>query len=503
MNLATARSAARAKEVGVRKVLGAERKKLALQFLGESFVFTILSLAAAVAMAQIFLPTFRVLAGKVIPLDFFKIPYLFMGTAVIALFVGLAAGSYPALFLSSFKPVVVLRDRIQQGSKSSGFRSVLVIFQFAVSIVLIICTMVVFKQHKFMQDKDLGFNKRDLLVIALQNKEVRLGLESFKDEALRIIGVVSTGASSMVPGEIYLFNIGTYPEGFSRDQVFRMDNFRVDYGFLDTLEIRITQGRGFSKERISDHADGIMINETAASRLGWDDSLGKMIDVPFRLSEDLTTKTVIGVFKDIHQRSLYSSVSPTVIEYISNEGGIDARARRLTLRLETDDLERTMVEIEQKWKEMFPNNPYYSFFLDEFYSGQHRSEERLGNIFRAFSVLAVVIGCLGLLGLVSFTAERRTKEIGIRKVLGSSIKGIVVLLCRRFFFLVVASNLLAWPIAYMAMRLWLRNFPYPVKMGIGVFAGTALFTLLIALLTVSYQAIKAARVDPVRSLRYE
>jgi putative ABC transport system permease protein len=246
-----------------------------------------------------------------------------------------------------------------------------------------------------------------------------------------------------------------------------------------------------------------MINETAAAGLGWDNPVGKKIDVPFRLSEEMTTKTVIGVFRDIHQRSLYSGVAPTVIEYISNEGGIDARARRLTLRLETDDIERTMAEIEQKWKEMFPNNPYYSFFLDEFFSGQHRSEERLGSIFRAFSVLAVIIGCLGLFGLVSFTAERRTKEIGIRKVLGSSVSSILVLLCRRFLFLVLAANLLAWPIAYFAMRTWLRNFPYPVKIGIGVFAGTALFTLFVALLTVSYQAIKAARVDPVQSLRCE
>jgi putative ABC transport system permease protein len=246
-----------------------------------------------------------------------------------------------------------------------------------------------------------------------------------------------------------------------------------------------------------------MINETAARLLEWEEPLGKKIDVPFRLSEEITRKTVIGVFRDIHQRSLYSGVEPTVIEYISNEGGIDARARRLTLRLNKEDLYRIMAEIEEKWEETYPNNPFYSFFLDEFYGGQHRAEERLGNIFRAFSILAVIIGCLGLFGLVSFTAERRTKEIGIRKVLGSSVRSIVVLLCRRFFILVLAANLLAWPIAYTAMKIWLQNFPYPVNIGISVFVGTALLTLLVALLTVSYQAFKAARIDPVKSLRYE
>jgi len=481
MNLSTARSASRVKEVGMRKVLGAQRTKLIVQFLGESFVFALLSLAIAIMMARLFLPYFTSLSGKDITLNYLGMTHLYAGLAAIVLFVGFVAGSYPALFLSAFKPISALRGHIQQGSRSSRFRSILVVFQFVISIILIICTIIVFNQHKYMQNKDLGFNKQNLLAVAIQNDEVRLGLESFKQELQNTIGIESAGASSMVPGEMYLFNIGTYPEGHSKDQMIRMDIFLVDYGYLDTFKIEVVRGRGFSKEIMTDFTDAVMINETAAKTMGWDDPVGKTIEIP---SDDgLVRKAVIGVFKDIHQRSLYSVVAPTVIEYIGMEGAIENRARRLILRLNSDDLAETMTKIEQKWKKAFPNQPYYSFFLDEFFDGQHRAEEKLGSIIRTFSVLAVIIGCLGLFGLASFTAEQRTKEIGIRKVLGSSVSSIVVLLCRKFFLLVAIANVLAWPVAFFAMNKWLQNFPYPVEMGISTF--------------------KAARANPVDSLRYE
>ncbi len=501
MNLATARSSIRAKEVGVRKVLGAERKKIAIQFLGESFVFSVLSFVFALFLAQVFLPYFKVLAGKNIPLNYFEMPHLCMGLGATTFFVGFAAGSYPAIFLSAFKPISVLRGHVQQSAKSSRFRSVLVIVQFTISAVLIVSTAVIFDQQKYMQNKDLGFNKQNLLAIAIQNDEVRIGLESFKQELLKLSGVEGAGASSMVPGEIYLFNIETYPEGYSRDQVVRMDNFLVDYGFLDTFDIEVVKGRGFSKEMTSDFTGAVLINETAAKKLGWDDPVGKIIELPS--DEDLVRKTIIGVFRDIHQRSLYSVVEPTVIEYIGTEGAIENRARRLTLRLNTEDIPGTLTRIEQTWKEVYPNHPYYSFFLDEFFDSQHRSEEKLGSIFRTFSILSVIISCLGLFGLASFTAEQRTKEIGIRKVLGSTVMSIVVLLCRKFFFLVTLSNIIAWPIAFFAMKKWLQNFPYSTDLGIEVFAIAALLTFAIAMLTVGYQSFKAALTNPADSLRYE
>jgi len=501
MNLATARSASRAKEVGMRKVLGAQRTKLIVQFLGESFMYALLSFALGILLARLFLPYFSVLAGKDISLNAIDMPQVYAVLVAIVLFVGLVAGSYPAFFLSTFKPIHALRGHVPEGSKSTSFRSILVVFQFALSIILIICTIIVLDQHKYMKNKDLGFNKKNLLAIAIQNDEVRIGLEAFKQELLNVSGVESAGLSSMVPGEMYLFNIGTYPEGYAQDQMIRMDNFLVDYGYLDTFDIEVLQGRGFSKERTTDFSDAVMINQTAAKTLGWDNPVGKTIEIPS--DEGLVRKVVIGVFKDIHQRSLYSVVAPTVIQYIGLKGAIENRARRLTLRLNTGDIPGVMKKIEQMWKNTFPNHPYNSFFLDEFFDGQHQAEEKLGRIFLIFSMLAVIIGCLGLFGLASFTTEQRTKEIGIRKVLGSSVSSIVVLLCRKIFLLVAIANVLAWPVAFFAMNKWLQNFPYPVKISVGTFILTTIFAFVIASLTVGYQSVKAARANPVDSLRYE
>jgi putative ABC transport system permease protein len=310
----------------------------------------------------------------------------------------------------------------------------------------------------------------------------------------------------MVPGEMYLFNTGTYPEEASEEQRFQMDNFYVDHDFLKTFEIKVVKGRGFSKDMPTDVTDALMINETAVKGLGWDDPVGKQIKVllhPFDENVGYTPLRVIGVFRDIHQRSLYSVINPTFVQYIKNEGPIENRARRLTVRLATDDLPGTIAKIEKKWKDVYPNHPYRAFFLDEFFDRLHRAEQKLGQIFRTFSVLTIIIGCLGLLGLASFTAEQRTKEIGIRKVLGSSVGSIVVLLCRKYLSLIVVANAIAWPIAFFAMNKWLQNFPYPVKIGLMTFAVTALATLVIAFGTVGFQSVKAARKDPVESLRYE
>jgi putative ABC transport system permease protein len=501
MNLATARSASRAKEVGVRKVLGAKRPKLIVQFLGESFVFALSSLILGILLARLFLPYFSELAGRDISMTTLDMPSVYAILVAIVLFVGIFAGSYPAFFLSAFKPISAFRGHTPEGQKSSRFRSILVVFQFALSIILIICTIIVFNQHTYMQNKDLGFDKKNLLAVAIQNDEVRIGLESFKQELLNTTGIESAGLSSMVPGEMYLFNIGTYPEGHARDQMFRMDYFRVDYSYLDTLKCEVIRGRGFSKEITTDHTDAVMINETAAKNLGWNNPVGKTIEISS--DKGLVRKTVIGVFKDIHQRSLYSVVAPTIIRYIGLKGAIENRARRLTIRLSGGDIPGVMEKIEKMWKNTFPNHPYYAFFLDEYFDSQHQAEKKLGIIFRTFSILAILIGCLGLFGLASFTTEQRTKEIGIRKVLGSSVSAIVILLCRKFFLLVAMANVLAWPVAFFTMRKWLQNFPYPVHIGIGSFILTAMFAFFVALATVGFHSVKAARANPADSLRYE
>lgn len=506
INLATARSASRAKEVGIRKVLGAERKKLVVQFLGESFIFAVLSLIAAIIMVKFALPYFNWLAGREIVLSHLEISWLITGLVGILLFVGLFAGSYPAFFLSSFKPGAVLKGDAQRSGKGSRLRSLLVVFQFAISIVLITCTIIIFNQQRYMKNKDLGFNKNNLLAIALQNKEVRADLETFKNELLKIDGVVAVCTSSMVPGEFYLFNTRTFPEGFSGDQVFLMENFLIDQDFFKTFEIEIVKGRGFSKHTPTDLTDAVMINETAARKLEWQDPLGKTIHIVTSFGSDMSQtikRRVIGVYKDMHHKSLYSAIEPSFVRYVSNEGAIENRARRLTLRFQTDDLAGLMKMVEQKWQEVFPSIPYYSFFLDDFYDSQHLAEEKLGNIFLAFAIFALVIGCLGLFGLSSFTTEQRTKEIGIRKTLGSSVSSIIVLLCKDFVRLILLANIAAWPIAFFAMKKWLQNFPYPVQIGLNTFVLTSFLALIIALATVGYQSVKAARANPVESLRYE
>jgi len=506
MNLATARSEGRAKEVGMRKVFGAERRRLILQFLGESSLFAAAALICAVVIARLALPYFSMLAGREISLNILGIPRLAAGIAGIVVFTGIFAGSYPAFFLSSFRPVSALRGVAYRGRGNPLFRSTLVVFQFTISIFLIIFTLIILNQQKYMHNKDLGFNKEHLLVIAVQNKEVRLGLESFKDELLKINGVKSACASSMVSGELYLFSNRTFPEGYDRDQSVTMDNFLVDHGYFDTFGINIVNGRAFSKDITTEIQTGVLINETAAGVLGWDNPVGKVIDIETGLvgsKSNRIRRIVIGVFSDMHIRSLYSPIAPAFVRYISNEGPIENRARRLTLRLDTGDLPGTMKLIEQKWNEVHPALPYYYFFLDDSYDSLHRAEQRLGNIFRAFSVLTVIIGCLGLFGLASFTAEQRTREIGIRKVLGSTVGSVVMLLCRDFVRLIVIANVIAWPAAYFAVGRWLQDFPYRVDAGPGAFVQTATLILVIALLTVGFQALKAARANPVDSLRHE
>ncbi len=503
MNLATARSERRSKEVGMRKVLGANRKKLISQFLSESFLFVFLSLIMAVLIARLFLPHFRVLIDRDISLNFFEMPYFYVGLAGILLLVSFVAGSYPAFFLSAFNPILVLKGSLQKSSRRSFFRSILVVFQFSISTILIIFTIVIFFQQKYMRNKDLGFNKKNLLAIVLHNEDVRLGLESFKNEMLKIKGVKSAGASSMVPGEMYLFTSSTIPEGFSRDQTFQMDNLLADYGFLDTFEIAVVQGGGFTKELTGDREEAILINQTAATQLGWDNPIGKTIDINWRYTSGSNKKRVIGVFEDIHQRSLYSRVAPTFIQYISDKGAIENRARRLSLRLEEENLDVTLSLIEQKWKETYPHVPFYSFFIDDFYDAQHSAETKLGEIFRSFTFLAILIACIGLFGLASFMTEKRTKEIGIRKVVGSSVSSIVVLLCREFLILIAIANALAWPIAYYVVKKWLQSFPYAVKPNVLIFILTAFIILICSSLTVGYKSVKAARANPIDSLRYE
>jgi len=506
VNLTTSRFTNRAKEVGLKKTMGAGRKLLIVQFFSESAIYGFLALIIAMIFARLLLPLFNTLSERNIALNYIELPLLTIALAILLVFVIALSGFYPSLFLSGFNPMNVLKGRIIPGVKISFLRSALVIFQFAISIFLIIFTIIIRDQQRFMMNKDLGFDKDNVLVIALQNDPVRLSLESFNEELHKMEGVARTGASSMVPGEMYLFTTTVYPEGFTTDQTLTIQNFLVDYGYLDAMEIEIVRGRGFLRDIKTDHMNGIVINESAVKSFQWEDPIGKKVNVVSSLENNQTqTKQweIIGVCKDFHNRSLYSLISPLFINYISNEGPIENRARRLVVKLDGKNVKKTVERIEEKWEEFFPEIPFYSFFLGEFYDSQHRAEEKLGKFFLVFTLLAIFVACLGLFGLVAYTTEQRTKEIGIRKVLGASTGRVVFLFSKQYIRLIGIANLIAFPVVIPIVRRWLQNYPYGPGITISPFIITALVTFLLGLLTIIYHAGKAALINPAETLKYE
>lgn len=496
MNLSTARSANRAKEVGVRKALGSIRSKLILQFLSESLILAITSLVVALFIVWLMLPYFKSLTGFDVQIHNFAMPRLLIGLCLITIFVGIISGSYPAFYLSRFQPVKVLKGDISKSSKNSWFRSLLVVSQFTISIALIIGTIVIYNQLNYMRTKKLGFQKEQMLVLSLRDDDTQQRAETIKSELLTIDGVSGVCGSDMVPGEYEYGIITCYPESLSHGHGFKIENLAVDEDFLNTYSIDIVEGRGFSKKMTTDQYEAALINETAWRALGWKNPLGKRISDHINPAKP-RIRTVIGVVKDFHHKTLHESIEPTLIDYSPN------LSRRLSLKLSTVNTMHTMKLVEQKWHAIAPNHPFDYFFLDDFYDSLYRNEAKLGTIFQIFTILAIFIGCLGLFGLASFTAEQRTKEIGIRKVLGASVAGIVHLMNKDFVKWILISNLIAWPVAWFAMNKWLQHFAYRINMEWWTFVFPGFVTLLIALITVIYHSIKAALANPVESLRYE
>jgi len=498
INLSTARSATRAQEVGMRKTLGAIRSRLIGQFLGESMIHSILAMGMAIVLTKLSLSFFNTVIGSELTLDFFQKPWLlavFLGMAVI---VGVFAGSYPAFILSSFPPVHVLKGLVKAGGSHSRFRKILVVFQFSITIALIAATIIVYKQIIFMKNKELGFNKEHVVIIPGMNESHRKSYPSIRSELLSISGVIDVGASDLVPSRGHL--IGSFlPEGFADDQVMAMDYMNVDAHYIPTMGMDIAAGRNFSEDFATDTDESVLINETAAKKIGWEDPVGKrfVFRPPPNSGREVFYLSVIGVVKDFHMQSLRERIEPLIIFYDYDS------LLRLSVRVAPDNIPNTMGLIEKKWKELDPNRPFQFLFLDDSYSRLYRQEDRLKTITFYFSFLAVLIGCLGLFGMASFTAEQRTKEIGIRKVLGASVPGIVRLLAKESVLLVIVANLIALPVAYFAMTRWLQSFAYRMDIHPLIFVLAAGISLSIALTTVSYQAIRAALSNPVDSLRYE
>ena len=487
VNLTTARSVARVKEVGIRKVVGARRKQLVWQFLGESVIITGVAFLAALALVDLFLPLFRDISGRPLP-DTWEGNWAFLGAfGGISLLTGLAAGCYPGLWLSSFQPARILRGRAGVTPGGTATRRALVVAQFAISIALIICAAIVHRQVNFLKTKRLGFNTD--LVMATGTPPDR---ETFKSRVAMLASVTSvTSASHLPPGGLGLRQIYRLP---GSDEDLWINTLHVDQDYFRTLGVPLAEGRVFRADLPTDRKATMVLNESAVKHLGLETPLGTLI----RSTQLGGEGSVIGVVKDFHLEPLYQSIRPTVFLFQPNG------AWRIAIRIaRNENLAHAVSLIEQKWEEHAPEEVFEYHFLDDRIEAQYRNEEKAGRTVSGFSALALVVSCLGLLGLSSCTIGSRVKEIGIRRAMGAQAASIAFLLTKGFIAVVVAANAFAWPIAYFAMGRWLQHFPYRTELGLSVFLIGGLIALLLAIATVSYQAIKAALRNPVDALRCE
>ncbi len=492
MNLATARSASRAKEVGMRKVVGAERRQLIRQFLGESILFCFIAVLLAAVLVELFLPAFNSLIGKSISFHFYHNWEFFIGLVCLALVVGIVSGSYPAFFLSTFRPVTVLKGGFKTETKGSFLRKILVIFQFAASIILVISTAIIYGQIEYIRNKKLGFDREQVVVLPVEDRELRQNHEPLKNELLQNPAILGCTASTWLPNNIRT-NVGdTTWDGMEEGTDLQVYLLEADHDFIDVFGIELVEGRNFSREFPAD-SQAYILNETARRIFGWEKALGKR----FGIGRKVGAGPVIGVVKDFHFLSLHQEMQPLAIHLTEN------RMSYLSVKISAENIPRIIGFLKEKWNKFSPNHPFDYFFLDDDFEKMYRSEMRLGKIFASFTALAVFIACLGLFGLASFTSEQRTKEIGVRKVLGASVSNIVILLSKEFSKWVCMASLIAWPVAYFFMSRWLQSFAYRTSMGVWMFLLATMLALFVAMATVSFKAVKAAIANPVDALRYE
>ncbi|HNP18398.1 MAG TPA: ABC transporter permease [Fulvivirga sp.] len=502
MNLSTARSANRAKEVGVRKVLGSYKSHLVRQFLTESILISLVAFLFSIVVVNIALPFFNELSGKSLSIPFNQ-PLYYLVFIATALFIGFLAGVYPAFFLSSFRPVNVLKGKLSLGSKSGLVRSGLVIFQFAISIILLIGTVTVYRQLQFIQNKKLGFNKEQVLLI---NDSYMLDdkLQSFKDEILKIANVKSATISGYLPVSGYNRSDQTYwPEGKepSQDNLISMQNWKVDEDYLKTMGMELVWGRNFNKNLASD-SNAVILNEKALTAFNLDNKNGTILTFDFNsntgdiIPNQYIKYHVIGVVKDFNYESMTQPIGNLSLH-------LGRSSSTMAVRLNTVDFQESINSITAVWKEFAPELALNYKFLDSAFEDMYRSEKRLASVFTVFAGLAIFIGCLGLFALAAFMADQRTKEIGIRKVMGASVKTIVFMLSKEFSKLIILSFIIATPLAWWGVTQWLSKYSYKIDFGVEVYILSGLLAFIIAWLTVGYQSIKAAISNPVDSLRSE
>lgn len=493
MNLTTARSARRAKEIGIRKVSGSTQGQLVAQFLVESTLTAVFALLLSIGFIALFLPAFNSLAGKSISFKTLLEPATFLILLAIILFVGLVGGSYPALYLSTFNPVNILKGSLSKSSSNAVLRRVLVVVQFSISMVMLICTWVVYGQLKYLRNADLGFNKEQVLSVAANaDSDIRDKILAFKNAVRNNPQVLSISTSQNTPGSgginFNLFSVET-KKGFI-DQ--GLDNYAIDEDFLKTLGMQVKQGRNFTG--LSDTLRSVIVNENLVKYFAWDNPLGKRIKFPGDTSGRYME--VVGVVKDFNQKSLYNPIAPLLLRYSPNNNN-------LQLKLNPSTIAAAIASVEKSWKMAFPELPFQYTFLDQDFYSQYAADQKRGKIFTAFSILTIMITCLGLLGLVAFTTQQRQKEISIRKIMGASVREIIPLITNNFIVLVGISCLVAFPVAYLFMHKWLSIFPYNTGLHITPFILSAITVLVITLLTVIFHTVKAALASPAENLRTE
>jgi len=496
VNLSTARASTQAREIGVRKACGASRRDLIRQFLAETFAHGLIALAIALGLSELALSYFSALTGVDLRIGAARLQWLIPSAFGLLVFVGVAAGGYPAFLLSAYRPARVLKGDVRTGTSGSRFRDALAVFQFAVSISLIIGTGIIMNQLRFMKTRDPGFRKEDVVVVRVMPDRLRQSYPSIKARLGQFPGVLGVAATSSVPGREP--DIGQFvPEGSGPDQAQTMDVMNANADFLPTMGITLVEGRNFTSDDGADASTAVLINRTAARKFGWEAAVGRTLRAYSNAARRWETRTVVGVVEDFQLASDYRPVAPLCI------GASSADLGGLVIRVDPKTAGETLAAMKAIWKDIDPDRPFDHFLLEDQFDGQYSSEERLRGIMGSFAVVSVVIACLGLFGMTSFAVERRTKEIGVRKILGASAPEITLMLAKDSAKRVLLACVAAWPLAYFALAGWLRHFAYRDKVGIGIFVLSTVLALVVAMATVGWQTVRAALANPVESLRYE
>ena len=499
MNLSTAKATKRANEVGLRKTLGAHRSSLIMQYLGEVMIIVSVSMLLSLILMQLLLPLFNELTMKQIIIDAGKVKFFLIALFVIMIFTGLLAGSYPAFYLSSFQPAKVLKGKLVLNNAGGLLRKSLVVFQFVVAIVLVCGMIVISRQLDYMQNKDLGFDVAQKVVIPLRTELSRKNHAGLANKLSAISSVNQVTGTNYVPGSYIWNDFSLYPEGSSMEQAVMIRNSLIEPNYLEVMDIKLIAGRGFSSDRVADSQDKIIINKIAAKELGFkaDEIVGRELYTEWQGIR--RTYVVIGVMDDYHQVTVKEEVFPVLFRLpleVSDQ-------KYMILDIEGDNFEQTIAGIEAAWKSVNQETPFEYSFLDEDIKKQYDEDKRVAGVITSFTVIAIIISCLGLYGLSTYMAERRFKEIGVRKVMGASVGQIMSMMSSEFVRLVTIAFFIAVPLSWLAIQQWLNNFAYKVPVGAGVFIIAGISALFIAIVTVSFQSFRAATTNPVHSLRNE